>query len=62
HPPPRETGRLLYASQVGSAPPRFVLFSGGRIPTSYARFLENRIRSELDFDGVPIRLTFRRRR
>ncbi len=62
HPPPRETGRLLYASQVGSAPPRFVLFSGGRIPTPYSRFLENRIRSQFDFDGVPIRFTFRRRR
>jgi predicted GTPase len=39
-----------------------VLFSAGPVPTSYARFLENRIRSEFRFDGVPIRFTFRRRR
>jgi GTP-binding protein len=62
HPPPRETGRLLYVSQVGAGPPRFVLFSGGRIPQSYARFLENRLRERFGFAGVPIRFTFRRRR
>jgi GTPase len=62
HPPPRETGRVLYGSQVAAGPPRFVLFSGGRIPSAYARFLENRLRDAFGFDGVPIRLTFRRRR
>jgi GTPase len=62
HPPPRQTGRILYASQVGARPPRFILFSRGPIPSSYARFLENRLRSTFGFDGVPIRLTFRRRR
>jgi GTP-binding protein len=62
HPPPRETGRIFYASQVAAGPPRFVLFSKGRIPAGYARFLENRLRSAFGFDGVPIRLTFRRRR
>ena len=62
HPAPRQTGRILYASQVGSGPPRFVLFSRGPIPTAYARFLENRLRKAFGFDGVPIRFTFRRRR
>jgi GTP-binding protein len=61
-PPPRETGRIRYASQVAAGPPRFVLFSRGRVPSSYARFLENRLRREFAFDGVPIRFTFRRRR
>jgi GTPase len=62
HPAPRETGRVLYGSQVAAGPPRFVLFSRGRIPSAYARFLENRLRDAFGFDGVPIRLTFRRRR
>jgi GTPase len=62
HPPPRVTGKVLYGSQVGSGPPRVVVFSGGPIPRPYARFLENRLRQAFGFDGVPIRLTFRRRR
>jgi GTPase len=61
-PPPRQTGKIRYAAQVGSAPPRFVLFSSGPIPTHYARFLEHRLREAFDLKGVPIRLTFRRRR
>ncbi len=60
--PPRETGRILYASQVASGPPRFVLFSAGPIPTHYSRYLENRMRDAFKLQGVPIRFTFRRRR
>jgi GTP-binding protein len=62
HPPPRAVGRLLYGTQVASAPPRFVVFAGGPVPRNYARFLENRLRGELGFEGVPIRISFRRRR
>ena len=61
-PPPRQTGRIRYAAQVGTGPPRFVLFSSGPIPTAYARFIEHRLRAAFDLTGVPIRLTFRRRR
>jgi GTPase len=61
-PAPRETGRILYGSQVAAGPPRFVLFSRGRVPSAYARFLENRLREPFGFQGVPIRFTFRRRR
>jgi GTP-binding protein len=61
-PPPRQTGRIRYAAQVGTAPPRFVLFSSGPIPTAYARYLEHRLREAFALTGVPIRLTFRRRR
>lgn len=60
--PPRQTGRILYASQVATGSPRFVLFSSGPIPTAYSRYLENRIRDAFDLRGVPIRFTFRRRR
>jgi GTP-binding protein len=62
NPAPRQTGRILYGSQVGSRPPRFVLFTAGPVPQGYARFLENRLRQAFGFDGVPIRFSFRRRR
>lgn len=61
-PPPRQTGKIRYAAQVGTAPPRFVLFSSGPVPTAYARFVEHRLREAFHLEGVPIRLTFRRRR
>ena len=62
NPPPRQTGRVLYGSQVASGPPRFVLFTAGPVPPGYARFLENRLRRAFGFDGVPIRFSFRPRR
>lgn len=60
-PPPRGTGRVRYATQIAAGPPRFVLFTTARITTTYARFLENRLRAAFGFEGVPIRLIFRRR-
>jgi len=61
-PPPRGTGRFLYATQVSAGPPTFVLF-GGRAPDAgYRRFLENRLRRAFGFRGVPIRLRFRAKR
>ncbi len=62
HPAPRVTGRILYGSQVAAGPPRFVLFSRGPVPTTYARYLENRFRDAFGLGGVPIRFSFRRRR
>jgi GTP-binding protein len=62
HPPPRSAGRLLYGTQVAAGPPRFVVFAGGPIPPQYSRFLENRLRDAFGFEGVPIRISFRRRR
>jgi GTP-binding protein len=51
--------RYRYGTQTGSGPPSFVLF-GGRSPgAGYERFLENRMRREFGFEGVPIRLRFR---
>jgi len=61
HPPPRRTGRILYATQVGAAPPTFVLFGGAEPDPSYRRYLENSLRRAFGLDGVPIRLIFRRR-
>ena len=56
--------KLLYASQVGSAPPTFMLFANRSLPrsSSVRRYLENSLRRELGIPGVPIRLVVRRRR
>lgn len=65
-PTPQGTGRVLYGTQVSSGPPTFVLFAGkvgGKSPDApYRRFLENRIRREFGFEGVPIRIRFRAKR
>jgi GTPase len=60
-PPPRHA-RYRYATQVSAGPPTFVVFGAAAPDPSSRRFLENRIRRELGFDGVPIRLRFRAKR
>lgn len=62
YPVPRQAGRILYGTQVGSGPPRFVVFGATDPGPSYTRYLENTLRKEFAFDGVPIRLSFRGRR
>jgi GTP-binding protein len=61
NPVPRSAGRILYATQVGAGPPRFVVFGAADPGPSYRRYLENTLRKELGFEGVPIRLSFRAR-
>jgi GTPase len=62
YPVPRQAGRILYGTQVGSGPPRFVVFGASDPGPSYRRYLENTLRKEFGFDGVPVRLSFRPRR
>ena len=59
--PPRASGRLLYATQVATSPPRFVVFGMDDPGPSYQRYLEHRLRDEFGFAGVPIRMSFRPR-
>lgn len=56
--------RVLYAAQVGVAPPTFALFThaGGRLHFSSERYLQNRLREEYGFTGTPIRIVLRGRR
>jgi GTP-binding protein len=61
HPAPRGAGRILYATQVSSGPPTFVLFGAGDPGPSYRRYLEGTLRRAFGFDGVPVRLSFRGR-
>jgi GTP-binding protein len=64
NPPPAPNGRrikLRYITQVGTRPPRFVIF-GTRLdalPKSYERYLVNGIRAKLGFDAVPVRVSLK---
>ena len=64
--PPSMSGahwKLYYVTQVSTAPPTFMLFANRLLPRNshYRRYLENRLREELDLPGVPVRLVVRRR-
>lgn len=61
-PHPRVGGRasrILYAVQAAVGPPRFLLFSSGRLETSYLRHIEHRIREREPFAGTPLELEVR---
>ena len=55
--------KLYYSTQVSTAPPTFMLFANKSLPRNhtYRRYLENRLRDELDLPGVPVRLVVRKR-
>jgi GTP-binding protein len=57
--------RVQYVTQVGTRPPRFVVFTaGGRggLHFSYERYLQNRLREAFDFFATPIRIIERHKR
>ncbi|MEU5993357.1 ribosome biogenesis GTPase Der [Spirillospora sp. NPDC047418] len=57
HPHPVRGGkqpRVLFATQAGVRPPRFVLFTSGFLEEGYRRFIERRLREEFGFDGTPL--------
>ncbi len=59
HPLPRSGNKQLklrYATQAETAPPRIVLFTNGRLPDGYRRYLERTLREHYDFTGVPLHL------
>jgi len=53
--------RVKYATQAEVCPPTFVLFVNDKrlVGKNYLRYLENRIREELPFPEVPIRIILR---
>jgi GTP-binding protein len=55
--------RLLYGTQVGVAPPTFVLSMNHAdgLHFSYKRYLENRLRAAFGFEGTPLVLKVRAR-
>jgi len=62
--PGRRHVRILYAAQIGVAPPSFVFFTNvaTTFHFSYERFLINQLRERFGFVGSPIRMQVRRRR
>jgi GTP-binding protein len=61
--PPQKPGeevKLLYASQIGTAPPTFAIVSNrpDDVPESYQRYLVHGFRSAWPFTGSPMRLRF----
>jgi GTP-binding protein len=54
--------RVLFATQAGIAPPKFVVFSTGPLDPGYVRFIERKLREEFGFEGSPIDISVRTRR
>ncbi len=54
--------RVLFATQAGVAPPRFVLFTTGPFDAGYQRFVERKLREEFGFEGSPVEVAVRPRK
>ncbi|MBK6266468.1 ribosome biogenesis GTPase Der [Marivirga sp. S37H4] len=66
YPPPALKGKhikIKYITQLPTYTPCFAFFCNlpQYIKTPYERFLENRLRENFDFEGVPIKLVFRKK-
>ncbi len=55
--------KIKYCTQVKSNPPVFVFFMNipEELPANYRRYIENKIREEFGFEGVPITLRFKKK-
>ncbi|MED6327567.1 MAG: ribosome biogenesis GTPase Der [Actinomycetota bacterium] len=60
HPAPAGV-RVLYATQGATDPPTFTLFANREVPRTWLRYLERRLREDLDLGATPIKLRVRRR-
>jgi GTP-binding protein len=54
--------RVLFATQAGTAPPKFVLFTTGALDAGYIRFVERKLREEFDFAGSPVMVSVKPRK
>jgi GTP-binding protein len=66
NPPPAIKGKYVkikYIQQLPTHAPAFAFFCNlpQYVPESYKRFLENKIRSLYNFEGVPVRIFFRKK-
>lgn len=66
NPPPSMKGKFVQIKYITQVPARFpsIAFFCNHpqyILPSYERFLENRLREHFDFEGVPVRLIFRKK-
>ena len=66
NPPPAYRGkyiRIKYITQLPTNSPTFAFFCNhpNHVDESYKRFLENKIRERFEFDGVTIKVVFRKK-
>lgn len=66
NPPPANKGKYIkikFVTQLPTHAPAFAFFCNlpQYIPESYRRFLENKLRAQYNFEGVPIRVFFRKK-
>lgn len=66
YPPPATKGKYIkikYVTQVGDKSPMFAFFCNlpQYIKEPYKRFIENKLRENFDFEGVPIEVYFRQK-
>ena len=65
-PPPATKGKYVkikFCMQLPTPQPQFAFFCNlpQYVPDSYKRFLENRLRKEFNFTGVPVSVYFRKK-
>ena len=55
--------KIFFANQVDTCPPLFILFVNNPdyMHFSYQRYIENKIRERIDFEGTPIKIVCRAR-
>ncbi|HIA94225.1 MAG TPA: ribosome biogenesis GTPase Der [Candidatus Marinimicrobia bacterium] len=66
NPPSAEQGkvvRIKYATQVSRNPAVIALYVNHPklVKTSYQRYMENQLRQHFDFNGIPVKLSFRKK-
>jgi GTP-binding protein len=56
--------KILYMTQNGVAPPRFVVFASHvrGLDRTYSRYLSRRLREQFGFEGTPIRVRIRKKK
>ncbi len=64
--PPAVKGKLIsinYITQVNAGPAVLACYCNypKLIPMNYKRYLENKLREKFDLEGVPVKLSFRKK-
>src|SRR5690606_8751333 len=64
HPHPvraNKAPKILFATQAGTEPPRFILFTTAKLDKQYLKYLQRRLREDFGFTGTPIELAVKPR-
>src|SRR6202042_1072427 len=57
--PPAPRAKVRYIVQGAIVPPTFTLFTNGRLPQTYLRYIERGIRERFDLGATPMKLRVR---